>query len=167
LPRGWFEEEVTRVKKLLFASLAACMLASMSMLSVPAVAADSDESLICEMEIDVFWTIPAHWEGTITGDVEGSIEFWEVSAKVVGVVDHFSEDFTIVIDGTTITGYDTGVYTFNTLKFRANGFVTDVTPSTSDWAYLVGYKFHEMGTTTAFTPGEPVHGTATMMLSPD
>ena len=144
------------------------MLALMSMLSVPAVRADSDEPLKCAMEIDVFWTTPAHWEGKITGDIDGSIEFWEKPAKLVGSVDIFSEDFTIVTnDGTTITGCDVGIYNLKTFKFRANGFVTDVTPATSDWAYLVGYHFHELGTTTVFIPGEPVHGEAVMMLSSD
>ena len=158
-----------RARKLILASLVACMFALMSMLSVPAVAAQSDEPepLKCAMEIDVFWTTPAHWEGTIIGDIEGSIEFWEGPASAVGMVLHFTEDFTIVTkDGAVITGYEKGVYNLNTFKFRANGFVTDVTPATSDWAYLVGYTFHEIGTTTVFVVGEPVHGTATMMLSP-
>lgn len=156
------------MRRLMFASLVAGMFTLMSMLSVPTVTADSDETLKCTMEIDVFWTTPAHWEGTIAGDIDGSIEFWENPAKLVGVLDIFSEDFTIVTDdGTTITGYDVGVYNFKTLKFRANGLVTEVTPATSDWAYLVGYHFHEMGVTTAFVPGEPVHGEGMMMLSSD
>jgi hypothetical protein len=89
-----------------------------------------------------------HWSGTVAecslaGDLaDGAVpgEYFE-SGKTL----HFSETFTIWPDsGGEIHGKDRGVWNFSTLKFRANGWVTD---ASEDWAHLVGYKFHEMGTT--------------------
>jgi len=155
------------MRKLVFASLVACMLALTSALSIASVSATSNENepLRCHMEIDVYWTpTPPHWIGTITGDITGTIEFWEGPAKLVGNVDHFSETFIIKTSDGIITGYDLGLYNFNTFKFRANGWVTGAEPADGPLAYLVGYKFFEIGTTTTFIVGEPVHGTADMML---
>lgn len=127
---------------------------------------DESEPLKCDMAIDVYWTpAPPHWIGTISGDIVGTIQFWEGPATFPGTTQHFTENFTIrIADGAVINGVDYGVYNLNTYKFRSNGWVTDVTPG--EWAFLEGYSFHELGTTTEFIYEGAVHGTAVMILSP-
>jgi hypothetical protein len=104
-----------------------------------------------------------HWVGTLSGcDLAGKVEYWETDQNyVVGKTEHFFETFTITPDaGGVINGVDAGVWNFSTFKFRANGWVTD---ATGPWTSLVGYKFHEMGTTTS--PDLPVvYGPSTMSL---
>lgn len=110
-----------------------------------------------------------HWIGTLHGPVlDGAkVEFWEKPANfVVGKTEHFFETMLITIGDDTIGGDDSGVWNFSTYKFRANGWVTD---ATGPWAYLVGYKAHETGFTTAFPPTDGsyvVHGTGTFWLAP-
>ncbi len=136
--------------------------------SVPVVSAQSEEPtyLQCNMEIDVVFANPAYWVGTLDGVFEGAtIQFVEGPSHWLSNVAHFTEVFTITTkEGDVITGFDEGLYNLNMFKFRANGFVTDVTGGSGDWAFLVGYHFHEMGVTTPFNPPNPVHGTATMTL---
>lgn len=156
------------MRKVLAAAFSAFMLA-LVFTSAPVASAQESEPLRAEMEISIDLSVPSadiHWEGPLTGDIEGAIEFWEHWDEnyVVGGTEHFFETFIITTDHGTITGVDAGVWNFATFKFRANGWVTE---ATGDWAYLVGYKMHEMGTTTAFPPppgSTTVSGTATMFL---
>ncbi len=110
-----------------------------------------------------------HWIGTLKGGaLDGAkIEFWEKSDNyLAGKTEHFFEKMLITIGGDTISGDDAGVWNFSTFKFRANGRVTD---ATGPWAYLVGYKMHEMGFTTEVPPPEGtyvINGTATFWLAP-
>jgi hypothetical protein len=89
-----------------------------------------------------------YWFGTITGpecSVAGDIQFVEGPAFEAGKTLHFTEEFTIWPDsGGEIYGMDWGVWNFSTLKFRAQGWVTDATP---EWEHLVGSHYHEMGWT--------------------
>ncbi len=118
------------------------------------------------MTISIDLSVQApHWVGTITGDIQGIVEFWETSDNyVVGTTEHFFETFRITTDKGVISGVDGGVWNFPTFKFRANGWVTE---ASGDWAYLVGYKMHEIGTTSPFPPpvgSTVVTGTATWTL---
>jgi len=143
------------------------MLALVCVLSMPGIKAQDDEPelLFCTLEADVVWAPTPHWVGTVSGDISGSIVMMENPATFPGMTEHFNESFTITTtDGVVIKGYDLGVYNLKTFKFRANGGITEV--SAPDLQYLVGYKLHEMGTTTPFVIGGEVHATGIMMLIP-
>ena len=155
------------MRKLLSASLVACMFALMPMLSVPAVADESDEPapLRCTIDISVDTTaVDVHWEGTISGDIVGTIQLWEHPDNyVVGKVMHYFEDFIITTtDGDVIQGFEQGIWNFPTLKFRSVGCVAD---ATGDWEHLEGYRTLQMGITSE-TTGPVITGTGTMMLMP-
>jgi len=169
LPTWGFRVQWTgeRMRKAFGAVLVGCMLA-LVFASASVASADESEPLRGGMQISIdLSAADLHWEGPLTGDIEGTIQFWEHWDEnyVVGGTEHFFETFIIMTDRGTITGMDAGVWNLATFKFRANGWVTD---ATGDWAYLVGYKMHEIGTTTAFPPppgSTTVSGTATMFLA--
>jgi hypothetical protein len=103
----------------------------------------------------------------------GSVHYFGSATKTgweSGKVAHFYEDFVIYPEtGGYIKGYDDGLWTFPTWKFRAEGRVTE---ASSEWSHLVGYKFHEMGTTDDPTllPTDPdaewvLNGPSTMFLA--
>ena len=152
----------TRLAILVLATIAAgCMLA------LPAAAqADTEDIYRADFAIAVNLADTApHWVGTVSGDVTGTVEFWESPDNtIVGKVMHFYETFKISTATSDICGYDVGLWTFSTFKFRAQGWVTT---ATGEWAGLVGYKFHEMGYTTAFPPpdGHTISGTGSMFLA--
>lgn len=103
------------------------------------------------------------WHGTVQGDINGTVAFWETAANyVVGTTEHFFEVFTIWPDeGGSINGVDAGIWNFSTFKFRASGRVTDTSP---EWTPLLGYKYFEMGTTSDPNLGLPVTGYDTGMF---
>jgi len=160
------------MRKMTFATLVAIMFAFMSVLSVPAVRAGADESAPLRCTIDLSVDVAAanpHWEGPITGAVEGTMQLWEHWSEnyVVGATEHFFEDFVIYTsDGSVIKGNDQGIWTFQTLKFRSQGFVTE---ATGDWAFLVGYRVLTTGFTSEFPPVPPstvISGWGTVMMVP-
>ena len=106
-----------------------------------------------------------YWKGEITGALTGTIYFWEKMCDpyIVGKVMHFSEDFYIDLgSGEWVSGYDTGLWNFATLKFRASGWVT---AASENCEYLIGCKFHEEGFTT--NPDVlPIVGTGTSFIGP-
>lgn len=145
------------------------MFATVSLLSVAAVSAQSDEPepLICTLNLsfDAAAENP-HWQGSISGAIVGSMEMWEQPNNfVVGATEHYFENFTITTtSGDVIKGFDKGIWNFGTYKFRAQGPVTE---ASGDWAFLVGYDTHSKGFTSAFPPVPPstvVTGTGTMTL---
>ena len=92
-----------------------------------------------------------HWRGNLSNCVlDGAdVHYYGSTTKAgwgSGKVAHFYEDFVIYPKtGGYIKGYDDGLWNFGTTwKFRSEGRVTE---ASSEWSYLVGYKFHEMGTT--------------------
>jgi len=155
------------VKRKAIATMVITLFLTLAVMALPlvSVSAQPMKPLRCEMELTFDLGLPdPHWIGTVTGDIEGTIEFWEFWDQnyVVGKTEHFFERFLITTDGgDTIEGFDQGVWNFGTtFKFRANGWVTE---ASGDWAYLVGYKMFEIGMTSPFPPS-PVYGTATMIL---
>ena len=105
-----------------------------------------------------------YWMGEITGDLTGTVYFWEKMPDpyIVGKVMHFSEDFYIDFGNGWVSGYDKGVWNFATLKFRATGWVTD---GSENYEYLIGSKFHEEGFTT--NPDVlPITGEGTSFIGP-
>lgn len=148
--------------------LVVCMLAFMSAVSMAPARAQSDEiaPIVWLMEMDVVWAPSPHWIGTLAtpeGDLVGSILVTENPATFAGMTEHFDEDCTITMtDGAVITGYDLGVYNLNTFRYRANGWITEV--SSPAWEHMVGYKLHYSGTTTPLVIGGEVHASGTIML---
>lgn len=152
---------------MIFTALVAWMFALVSVLSMPCIRAQDDGPALlhCTLAADVVWEPTPHWVGTVSGDISGSIVMMENPATFPGMTEHFNESFTITTtDGIIIKGYDLGVYNLKTFKFRANGGITEV--SSPDMQSLVGYKLHEMGTTTPFVLGGEVHATGTITLMP-
>ena len=140
--------------------------------SAPGVSAGSDEAerMVCDAALTYDFSpgiADPHWVGTLGGCAlaGATIEFWEKPDNyIVGGTEHFFEKMLITIGDDTIKGDNAGVWNFATFKFRANVLVTE---ATGNWAYLVGYKMHEMGYTTPFPPPEgvyQVHATAAMWL---
>jgi hypothetical protein len=104
------------------------------------------------------------WYGTVTGDITGTIAFWEDPAGIV--VDstlHFFEKFTFWPDQGKgwVIGYDEGWYDLVTGAFTASGEVTG--SSGGKWAALVGRSFYEVGTTTD-PSGYPITGNGVQFL---
>jgi len=121
-------------------------------LAAPAVA-QTDKPLNCVVKMATGVEGAPDWYGTIRGDINGMIGFSELQGgalnTVNGTTEHFIESWTIWVGGDTISGVNEGVWSFVNFKFRANGVVTN---ATGDWAYLVGYRFHELGVTSPFDP---------------
>jgi hypothetical protein len=123
-------------------------------------AAQPNKPLRCELTMDLFWTDPLHWEGTVTGDISGTIVVTEGMPRFPGKTEHFFETFVITIGEDTIEGFDEGVWSFQTFKWRAQGRVTR---ATGIWADLVGCKVHEIGMTTPLGAEVTAWGTITIV----
>ncbi len=124
------------------------LMVALLLVSSSAVAAQPSGSGTIECVLDITYN-GAYWDGTVTGpecSVAGRITFIEVSGAFdAGKTLHFVEEFTIEpYSGGEIKGKDWGVWNFSTLKFRAQGWVTDASP---EWEHLVGSHYHEMGWT--------------------
>jgi hypothetical protein len=111
------------------------------------VAAQSGGVIDCDLDITYNGSF---WFGTLTGpkcDVAGFIRFDAVPDEYTypGKTMHFVEEFTIwPTSGGDLSGKNWGVWNMKTLKFRANGWVTDASP---EWDHLVGSHYHEVGVT--------------------
>jgi hypothetical protein len=106
-----------------------------------------------------------YWMGVISGDLSGTIYFWELMPDpyLVGNVMHFLEDFYIDFGDGWVSGYDKGVWNFATFKYRATGWVTDASANYED---LIGCKFHEEGVTNHGPESLPITGTGTCFIGP-
>jgi hypothetical protein len=118
-------------------------------------AAQAKAPLTCEGS---FYTdaLMDHWEVALTGDVDGTMYVYGDPTREFffpGKTEHFFETWIVFADdGGWFSGTDAGVWSFVTFKFRANGWVTEASP---EWQFLVGHKFHEIGTTTDPFTGNP------------
>ena len=117
-----------------------------------------------EMALDFYGHIaPPVWRGTISGDINGFMVFFNTGVKDVGQAHHFWEIWEIYDkpwDDPTkvllIRGTDKGVVTWKNNKYRMNGVVTE---ATGDWTYLVGHNVHMSGDITwqeIVTPEGPI-----------
>lgn len=141
------------MRRLLFAPLVACMLALTSMLSITAVArpcCNGPLPLKCTMELAIDLNDEyAHWEGPVAGDLTGTLQLWEHWSEIffTGAIEHYFEDFVILVGDDQITGSDRGVWNFGTFQFSYSGTVTG---ATGDWAYLEGWNIHGKGVTSEY-----------------
>jgi hypothetical protein len=168
----WFEEEVRRVRKLMFASLVACMLALMSLLSVSAVSGPCcGEALKCTIELELNPQPNGDepdWDGAVDGDVQGIYQLRERWDEIFftgpdvdfPTTEHYFENFVIETEDGRIEGVDQGVFNFVTLKFHYTG---SVTVATGYWSYLEGWNLHGQGVVDL---SGPVTATGTMALVP-
>ena len=112
------------------------------------------------------------WEGTISGDIEGVIQWWMVvPMATTGQVSHYGVAGARweIWDGDDLllAGYEAGSTTVRHGKnsvWRANGIVTDVSPGFEDW---IGRQVHDGGhfTWDEDIPGLPDHGEGTFRVN--
>jgi hypothetical protein len=130
--------------------------------SISVVSAEPNEPGTIDCILDITYDVypdGAYWKGTVSGpecSVEGTIKFFAVGEEYfdAGKTTHFVEEFMIEpYSGGFIKGKNWGVWNFSTFKYRANGWVKETSPQ---WEYLVGAKYHEMGTTSALADGLPL-----------
>ena len=100
------------------------------------------------------------WEGTISGDIEGVIQWWMVMGPVTGQVTHFEARWEIWDgDDLLLAGDEAGTTTNRPGKtgvWRANGIVTEASERFEDW---LGRHVHDGGEFIWVIPGEfPSHG---------
>jgi len=154
------ERRVKQVKRLIV-----LLVLAFTLVLSPAVSAQPMKPLRCEVSCSIDWGLPG-WKGEVTGDIEGTITY-TLDVSTVWVkddIEHFYETWVIVTDEGTISGFNEGIYMLkNEYMWVANGRVTD---ATGEWAYLVGCKEHELGTTTPFIWGGDVDGIGTLTIMP-
>lgn len=167
----WFEEEVRRVRKLMFASLVACMLALMSLLSVSAVSGPCcGEALKCTIELELNPQPNGDepdWDGAVDGDVQGIYQLRERWDEIFFTgpeddyaTEHYFEDFVIQTENGRIDGIDQGVFNFRNLMFHYTGSVTG---ATGDLTYVNGWLLHGQGVVTFSETGATAVGTVTLV----
>ena len=88
--------------------------------------------------------IPPVWSGTITGDINGKMFFYNTGAKDVGQAHHFWEVWLITDENwnTLLTGTDKGVVSWANDKYRMNGVVTE---AYGEYEHLIGHNVHMSG----------------------
>jgi len=108
------------------------------------------------------------WEGTISGDIEGTIQWWMVVPFVTtGQASHY-DCRVVILDAAgelLLAGDEAGSTTVrhgkNTI-WRTNGVVTDASEEFEDW---LGRQVHEEGNATWAAPGVPDHGWGTFRVN--
>jgi hypothetical protein len=158
------------MKKILAVALIAVVALLLTSAGVSAAPSNGPKIIKCDQFIAVYLSdLEPHWRGNLSNCFLGGADvhyYGKPEGWFSGKVAHFYEDFVIYPKtGGYIKGYDDGLWNFGTTwKFRAEGRVTE---ASSEWSYLVGYKFHEMGTTDdANLPGWTVlKGPSTMFLA--
>jgi hypothetical protein len=113
------------------------------------------------------------WEGTISGDIEGVIQWWMEPMSITGQASHYVDRWEIWSDDPLenseavllLAGDEEGTTTVRHGKnsvWRANGLVTDVSAGLEDW---IGCEVHDDGHFTWAAPGLPDHGTGTFRVN--
>lgn len=147
-----------KASKLLMLALA------LALVLVPAVLVNA-KPLYGEMALFFMAPGPVHpdygapvWSGTISGDINGNMYFYNTGSKDVGQAHHFWEVW-LITDGdgdTLLTGTDKGVVSWKNNKYRMNGVVTDAALQYED---LFGRNVHMSGIIT-FDPDTGLPATA-------
>ena len=134
-------------------------------------------SLTCTTEYDFFGHLGIFdgqgrllgWKGTISGDIEGVIQWWMViPMSTTGQASHFESRFEIWNAAETellLAGDDAGTTTARHGKnsvWRANGIVTEAYGEFENWN---GRRVHEGGHFTWAAPGLPDHGDGTFRIN--
>lgn len=118
------------------------------MVLLPPHPATADERLLVSYTDMAFSPEWGYWKGTTTGEVTGTIGFWEQPQNyIVGDVEFFFEAFTVTTQKGVLQGFDIGYYELLTGKFWAFGQVTQATRA---WSSVEGFRFFEWGTTSPF-----------------
>jgi len=115
--------------------------------------------LRCELSIILNETLPG-WEGTVSGDIEGSYVWILKESTVEGTTEYYLGTWVIETDCGSISGFDAGVFSYETLEWVAFGRVT---AATGKWSYLVGSFMWNSGTATL---GEVVTGEGKLTILP-
>jgi len=147
------------MRKMLSTALLMCTVALLSTLSMPAVSAQPNKPLRCQLSIELD-LVQFKWFRTVTGDIEGTVTLTEMEPNFPGITEHYFETWDIVTDKGLITIYQEGVWSFKSFEFKSNGWVT---AATDTWEYLRGSDAHVRGVTSPF-PAEEVTGAGTMWL---
>ncbi len=167
------KREEEKMKKLLTATLICVLVLSFLAVQGASAKAAAPKIIRCKQMITSGISSAADWVGTLSRcAIAGDVYYWEVPGKdyVTGskgrMIEHYFETFTITTATGTISGFENGVYLlYFPFLFQSNGRVTS---ATGEWTTLVGYKFHEMGTTN--DPLDPnttvLYGPSTMFLAP-
>jgi hypothetical protein len=115
--------------------------------------------LTAEMDLYKPPTGPEHsewgtlsWSGTISGEINGNIYFYNSGRIVVGDVKHFWEVWFITDDtgDMLLLGTDKGVVSLDNMQFRMNGEVIDAAPQ---YEHLIGRNVHMSGTVISLGSG--------------
>lgn len=108
------------------------------------------------------------WEGTISGDIEGIIQWWvPVPFATTGQVSHYDARL-VVLDAAgelLLAGDEAGSTTVRHGKnsiWCTNGTVTDASEEFEDW---LGRRVHEEGSFMWVAPGLPGHGDSTFRVN--
>ncbi len=106
------------------------------------------------------------WEGTISGDIEGVIQWWMGPMSLTGQASHYEDRFEIW-NGTVLllAGDEAGTTTARHGKnsnWRTNGTVTEAYGEFADWD---GRKNHAEGHFTWAAPGLPLEGWGTFRIN--
>lgn len=118
------------------------------------------------------------WEGTISGDIEGCVEWWIDTAtwtawpyilagEPVPNATHYTE-YVVVFNCQTremyleMLGYGNGTTTLANASWRDNGVVIGAYGEFSEWE---GRRVHQRGTVTFTAPPDPWFGTGTFRVN--
>ncbi|UCE95556.1 MAG: hypothetical protein JSV51_07480 [Candidatus Bathyarchaeota archaeon] len=95
---------------------------------------------------------PPIWSGTISGDINGEMYFYNTGSKDAGQARHFWEVWYIITEDGILLGTDKGVVSWKNNKYRMNGIVTQ---ATGNRMHLEGRNVHMSGYITWAAPGLP------------
>jgi len=114
---------------------------------MPAASTSPKRPLRCEVVIQLNegTESPYTWFLTVSGDIEGTGGITFIDASFPGITEHYCELWHIDTDNGVIEAYQEGVWSFKSLEFKSNGYVT---VTTGDWEYLLGSEMHVRGVTT-------------------
>lgn len=145
------------MRKMLLAPLIAFLLTSALAVPLQAIL-----PLYGSMALD-FYPVNPIWRGTISGDINGLMFFFNVGTgkqgnQAPGKTIHFGEIWLITdeAENMLLTGTDKGVVSLDGSEYRMNGEVTD---AGEGWEHLIGRNVHMSGYITwqnIGTPEDPV-----------